>query len=385
MSKGGRYAKNNHNNHSEHGGRQPRSGKMTVLVVILAVLVLVVGALVGGMLYKPQDPQLNQGGTSEPTTVPATEQTEPTTIVTTAETTEATTVPTTLPYEPSGKDILNILVVGQSARAGESSENSRLADTMILATINKNSKTLTLTSFLRDTYLKLPDYVDPSGTKHTCGKNRINVAYHLGYTWAGAAGSMEMMNQCLLENFGIEVDHNIEVDFDGFIKLIDLMGGVEIELTEAEAEYLNNDDFWVYYDVVPGLEKLDGMGTLSYARMRKAAGDSDSDIKRTERQRKLISAILDKLSQQSLTDLMELADEALPLITHNMTNGEILTCLWEVLPLLPELTIETGTCPKEGSYWGELIDLFGTQSSVLLFDEGNNRRYFTALTEGTLE
>ncbi len=385
MSKGGRYAKNNHNNHSEHGGRQPRSGKMTVLVVILAVLVLVVGALVGGMLYKPQDPQLNQGGTSEPTTVPATEQTEPTTIETTAETTEATTVPTTLPYEPSGKDILNILVVGQSARAGESSENSRLADTMILATINKNTKTLTLTSFLRDTYLKLPDYVDPSGTKHTCGKNRINVAYHLGYTWAGAAGSMEMMNQCLLENFGIEVDHNIEVDFDGFIKLIDLMGGVEIELTEAEAEYLNNDDFWVYYDVEPGLEKLDGMGALSYARMRKAAGDSDSDIKRTERQRKLISAILDKLSQQSLTDLMELADEALPLITHNMTNGEILTCLWEVLPLLPELTIETGTCPKEGSYWGELIDLFGTQSSVLLFDEGNNRRYFTALTEGTLE
>ena len=385
MSKGGRYAKNNHNNHAEHGGRQPRSGKMTVLVVILAVLVLVVGALVGGMLYKPQDPQLNQGGTSEPTTVPATEQTEPTTIETTAETTEATTVPTTLPYEPSGKDILNILVVGQSARAGESSENSRLADTMILATINKNTKTLTLTSFLRDTYLKLPDYVDPSGTKHTCGKNRINVAYHLGYTWAGAAGSMEMMNQCLLENFGIEVDHNIEVDFDGFIKLIDLMGGVEIELTEAEAEYLNNDDFWVYYDVEPGLEKLDGMGTLSYARMRKAAGDSDSDIKRTERQRKLISAILDKLSQQSLTDLMELADEALPLITHNMTNGEILTCLWEVLPLLPELTIETGTCPKEGSYWGELIDLFGTQSSVLLFDEGNNRRYFTALTEGTLE
>ena len=385
MSKGGRYAKNNHNNHSEHGGRQPRSGKITVLVVILAVLVLVVGALVGGMLYKPQDPQLNQGGTSEPTTVPATEQTEPTTIETTAETTEATTVPTTLPYEPSGKDILNILVVGQSARAGESSENSRLADTMILATINKNTKTLTLTSFLRDTYLKLPDYVDPSGTKHTCGKNRINVAYHLGYTWAGAAGSMEMMNQCLLENFGIEVDHNIEVDFDGFIKLIDLMGGVEIELTEAEAEYLNNDDFWVYYDVVPGLEKLDGMGALSYARMRKAAGDSDSDIKRTERQRKLISAILDKLSQQSLTDLMELADEALPLITHNMTNGEILTCLWEVLPLLPELTIETGTCPKEGSYWGELIDLFGTQSSVLLFDEGNNRRYFTALTEGTLE
>lgn len=385
MSKGGRYAKNNHNNHSEHGGRQPRSGKMTVLVVILAVLVLVVGALVGGMLYKPQDPQLNQGGTSEPTTVPATEQTEPTTIETTAETTEATTVPTTLPYEPSGKDILNILVVGQSARAGESSENSRLADTMILATINKNTKTLTLTSFLRDTYLKLPDYVDPSGTKHTCGKNRINVAYHLGYTWAGAAGSMEMMNQCLLENFGIEVDHNIEVDFDGFIKLIDLMGGVEIELTEAEAEYLNNDDFWVYYDVEPGLEKLDGMGALSYARMRKAAGDSDSDIKRTERQRKLTSAILDKLSQQSLTDLMELADEALPLITHNMTNGEILTCLWEVLPLLPELTIETGTCPKEGSYWGELIDLFGTQSSVLLFDEGNNRRYFTALTEGTLE
>lgn len=377
MSKGGRFVRKKE--------KRAFRGRKAALIAAAVLLVLVVAAVIFGVVYyntilnKVNRAEFVENSISD-------EQLEailnynpdaPTgeyIAVTTEATTEPTTVPTTLPYIESGKDILNILVVGQSARDGE---DARMADTMILATVNKETKTLTLSSFLRDTYLKLPDYKG-----HTCGKQRINVCYHLGWTWGGTAGAMEMMNQCLYNNFGIDVDYNIEVDFDAFIKVVDLIDGVEIDLTEAEAEYLNNDDLWVYYDFEPGVQRLDGMCALSYARMRKAEGDSDSDIKRTSRQRLLIEAIIEKVRDQDFSVLQNIANEVLPMITTNMTNDDITTCIWEVLPLLPQLNIETGTCPVETTYWGEIVDIGGYPASVLLFDEGHNRRLMMAITEG---
>lgn len=364
MSKG-RYAKQ-------------RSGKggMIVLIVFVVILLIVVAAMAGYLLFKPQDKQIQAPETTAPQLTQATQAA--TEAPTTEPTTEPTTVPTTLPYKESGMDIINILLIGQQAREGEAESDQRMADTMILATVNKNTKTLYLHSFLRDTYVKLPDYKG-----HTCGKNRINVCYNLGYQWGGAGGAMEMTNQCLKENFGIEVDYDVEVSFQGFMDIIDMLGGVRVELTEAEAEYLNNDKLYVFHEMQAGETWLEGSEALSYARMRKAAGDSDSDIKRTERQRKVITSVLRSLRKKSISELQELADVALPMITTNMTNDEITTCLWEIVPLLPELTIETGTCPVETTYWGKVIDLFGVPSSVIMFDQGQNTQLMQAITEGT--
>lgn len=377
MSKGGRYAKQKGNPSKKSGG-----GKPVALIIVAVVLVLVIAGLIGGIVYnltmEKSKPQL-QAETTVPTETAA--AVRETTAGVAEETTEPTTVPTTLPYKESGMDIVNILVVGQAARDGE---DSRLADTMILATVNKNTKTLTLTSFFRDTYVDLPDYRDPSGKLHPCGWNRINVAYHLGWTFGGTLAAMEMTNQCLLENFGINVDYDIEVDFEAFVDIVNLLGGVNVELTEAEANYLNSDGK-VWQAVEPGLCWLDGDTALAYARMRKAEGDSDSDIKRTARQRTVIQALLRKIKRMDVNTLLELANTVLPSITTNMTNDEITTCIWEILPLLPELTIEQGTCPVQGTYWGELIDLFGTQSSVLKFDAGQNKKLMTAITEGTAD
>lgn len=377
MSKGGRYAQ-----HKDNQPKQPRSPQQIVLIAVAVLLVLVIAGLIGGIVYNTVIKQAKNSTVQAPTTV-QTETTENTEEATeTAEaTTEPTTVPTTLPYTESGLDIINILVVGQASRDGE---DSRLADTMILATVNKNTKTLTLTSFMRDTYVDLPDYTDPSGKEHPCGWNRINVAYHLGWTWGGTAAAMEMTNQCLLENFGINVDYDVEVDFEAFINIVNLLGGVKIDLTEAEADYLNSDGK-VWQEVQPGENWLDGDTALAYARMRKAAGDYDSDIKRTSRQRTMIQSILNRVKDKGFSKLQELAYEVLPSVTTNMTNDEITTCIWEILPLLPELTVESGTCPVEDTYWGELIDLFGTQSSVLKFDAGQNKKLMMAITEGTGE
>lgn len=378
MSKGGRYMK--------QPEKKGKGGKV-LLIVISVLLVLLIGGIIAGVLAyngilgKITRAEVLDNSLSDEE-IQAMLNYNPdapsgATLVYTEPAEEPTTVPTTLPYIESNMDIVNILVVGQAARAGE---EHHMADTMILMTVNKESKTLTLTSFLRDAYVDLPDYKG-----HKCGNQRINVCYNLGYGWGGSGGAMEMMNMCLYNNFGIDVDYNIEIDFEAFINIVDWLGGVEVDLTEAEAKYLNEDDLYVKTDVEPGVTTLDGMAALSYARMRKAEGDGDSDIKRTGRQRQLIQTLLKKFNNMSIADVTELIDGLLPKVITNMTNDEITTCLWEILPILPELTIETGTCPVETTYWGELIELGGYPSSVLKFDAGQNRRLMRAITEGTEE
>lgn len=365
--------------------QKPKRRGKTVLVVVLVLLMLLSAAGIGAYAYvnnmldlitraevedrshETVDPALL--GNFEETT-PVMPATQP---VQTEETTEPTTAPTVPSYTPSGQDIINVLVVGQAAREGET---AHYADTMILVTVNKNTKTVYLHSFLRDTYVDMPDYKG-----NACGWNRINMVYHLGWQWGGTGGSMENMNMCLKNNFGIEVDHNVEVDFEAFAKIVDVLGGVRITLTEAEAEYMNNDGK-TWQEVTPGENRLFGDAALVYARMRKAAGDADSDIKRTERQRTLVTAIIEKLRYRGFDALQELAKEVLPMITTNMTNEQITTCMWEILPLLPELTIETGTCPVKTTYWGEIIDINGVPSSVLKFEPIRNWQLMTPITEG---
>ena len=357
-------------------------------IILLIVLVLLVGVGFAGVRFYNNALNLvsraevieKPDATVDPAMLGNFEETEAVPPEETEAETEPTTVPTTLPYTPSEQDIINVLVVGQAAREGE---ETRLADTMILVTVNKTTKVVTLTSFLRDTYVDMPDYMG-----HTCGWNRINVVYNLGWQWGDTGGAMEMTDICIKNNFGVEVDYNVEVDFEVFTKVIELLGGVRINLTEAEADYLNNDSK-TWQEVTPGENRLFGDAALAYARMRKAEGDSDSDIKRTVRQLTLITAVIQKLATKMTSEgfetLMTMAEEILPMITTDMTNEEITTCLWEILPILPEVTIETGTCPVEGTYWGDIIDLFGYESSVLKFDAGKNKQLMAAITEGVTE
>ena len=238
MSKKGKYQKET--------PKKPLGWKKILLIVLAAVIVVVgVAAALGWNYFKGlignirlaeyQEHELSQeeleailGGTVG--TVPPEEETSE---ATTEPTTEATTEPTTAATEPDygelGK-LINIMVVGQSYREGE---DSKLSDTMILCTLNRETNTLTMTSFLRDSYVQLPNYKG-----HTCGKQRINVAYNLGYKWAGDLGGMEMLGMCIYNNFGVEVDYTIEVDFTALLAAVNKLGGVEIELNADEAKYL---------------------------------------------------------------------------------------------------------------------------------------------------
>lgn len=360
-----------------------RFGIGKILLIILAViLVIVIAAAV--FLLRAYDSVVDR---VTKVTVPAivmTDPTEATEVIetTAAETTEATTIPTETVHVPSSADYINILVVGQASRAGENTDTERAADSMILCTINTYEKSITLTSLLRDSLVKPPDF---RGKQF--GKIKLTTVYHLGsyYSDGDVGGSMQLMNQTLYDNFGIEVDHNIELSFDSVVKAIDLLGGIGVELTEAEAAYLNADDQWVCYDVEPGFFWLDGAGALSYARMRKAEGDGESDIKRTARQRNLVQALVGRVKEMSVSDINKLADEILPLIITSMDKQDITDMLKLMLQILPELKFNSGgTCPVEKTYWGDIVDIYGNgmTHSVLRFEAPQQKKLMRAITEG---
>ncbi len=221
---------------------------------------------------------------------------------------------------PQDKDIINILLIGQDRREGQGRQRS---DSMIIATLNKKTKTLKLTSLMRDMYVQIPGYSD----------NRINAAY--------AFGGMELLNKTIYKNFGLTIDGNIEVDFTGFTKIIDRIGGVEIALTQAEIDYLN------LTDATAGQKYLmNGETALLYSRIRYLAG---GDFKRTERQRKVLTAVFNKSLSMGLPGVLELIDELFPLLTTDLSALQLIDYATTVFSM-DISTLQTYRLPVDGSY-----------------------------------
>ncbi len=251
----------------------------------------------------------------------------------------------------TGSGVVNILLVGQDRRANESG-NCR-SDSMILCTINKHKNTITMSSFMRDMYVQIPGYYD----------QRINVSY--------ALGGVKLLNKTLEKNFGIQVDGNIEVDFYGCMDAIDLLGGVEIELTKAEAEYLNRRGNWQVTDetgwtLKEGVNLMTGSQAVAYSRIRDI-GNGDFD--RTARQRKVLSLLLEKARDLDLLQIYDLMQRILPMVTTDMTNTEIMGYTLSVFKILTKAEVNTLRIPADGA----CRDAWINEMSVLLPDLEKNR------------
>lgn len=224
----------------------------------------------------------------------------------------------TKPEAPIGKkqDLINILLIGQDSKSTSTAARS---DSTILVSINLDAKTITMTSFLRDLYVQIPGYQD----------NRINASY--------AFGGMQLLDDTLEANFGVTVDGNVAVSFDTFAQIIDLLGGVDINLTNAEANYFGRAAGWNH---------LDGKAALGYARLRAI----DSDFGRTQRQRNVMTALFNSMREVGISQLLELTEQILPLISTDMSNAEIMTYAAKIAPILSESSISGSHIPAEGTY-----------------------------------
>ena len=230
------------------------------------------------------------------------------------------------------KDVLNILLIGTDVRGGTYEDRGN-TDSMILVSVNTRDKNIKLTSFMRDMYVDIPDRE----------WQRLNAAY--------AYGGPQLLFDTLKRNFDVDVDLYVRVNFANFRKIINHVGGVNIELTEAEARYMNK--YAQKYDtalVEPGMQRLDGAQALSYARCRKI----DSDFNRTKRQRTVIIALIDEIKKSSPGELNSLLNVFLPMIQTNMSKMQILSLMADGTRYLNS-DVETLNIPIKNSWRSETI------------------------------
>ena len=192
------------------------------------------------------------------------------------------------------------------------------SDTMIIASINNDTKKVKLVSLYRDTYLNVG--TDPKGNEDTYTK--ANAAYAYG----GAQQLMTMMNK----NLDLSLDGYVTVDFAAVAETIDLLGGLDIEMTADEVEHMNNYCVETseatgksYEEIYPedGVHHLNGVQAVSYARIRKTAGN---DFRRAARQRLGIYKMVEKAKNSSWTTLNKIVDTVCPMVATSLSKADIL-------------------------------------------------------------
>lgn len=260
-------------------------------------------------------------------------------------------------------DVSNILLIGEE---NIYKDNRGRTDSMMILTINKIEKSVKITSLMRDSYVKIPDHQD----------NRLNAAYSMG--------GVPLLVDTIETNFGITIDNTVLVNFNAFEKIIDILGGVDIELTESECEYLNETNYISKEECrtcVPGINHFNGTQALGYARIRyvKSINGEANDFGRTNRQRTILSALFEKYKTANLTTLLNLMNEILPYITTDMTKSEIIDYVTAVVFMMPD-EIESFRLPMDNSYQG--VSIRGM--SVLNLDWDANRSALKTFIYGDL-
>ena len=208
-------------------------------------------------------------------------------------------------------------LVGVDSRDGDL-ESGTNSDTMIIASINNDTKEVKLVSVYRDTYLRIGEDEEGNGIY-----NKANSAY----AKYGPEGFMRMLNS----NLDLNVTYFVTVDFQAVAEAVELLGGIDEELSEEEIIHLNNycketaEVTGMDYEPleeVAGVHHLNGVQTVAYARIRYTVGD---DFRRAARQREVIYKIVEKAKNADVGTLTKILDEVFPSIKTNMSKADILS------------------------------------------------------------
>lgn len=219
----------------------------------------------------------------------------------------------------SDGNVYNVVLVGLDTTSEDFIGNS---DSMILVSINYRLKQISMISLMRDTYVDIPGV----------GYRKLNASY--------PNGAGPLLCETITENYKVQVDRYVTVDFGNMIDIIDAIGTIEITFTEKEAENANKsirqqcrilgldkDDYLIPGE---GTYECNGMQAVAYARIRKVG---NADYQRTERQREVLMKLLDEVKTMSLEEIDRLANDLLPMLTHNIPESEF----WGLLARAPEL------------------------------------------------
>jgi LCP family protein required for cell wall assembly len=260
--------------------------------------------------------------------------------------------------------VINILLIGNDSRLDGDDGRS---DAMILVSISDKTKTITMTSLLRDMYVEIPGH----------DGNRLNAAY--------SYGGPDLLMQTIEQNFDIPVHRYALVNFQAFANLVDAVGGVDLELTNDEVQYVNgylmeynqleNRDLATDFldPSLSGMIHLNGPQALAYSRNRYIG----TDFGRTERQRKVLSAVIQKLPGSVLTNGGELANGLFPNLTTNLKQNECYNLSLNAWKFLSYDMVQQ-CVPVEGTYSDATI----REMAVLQVDFDANKQFLKSTLYG---
>lgn len=261
------------------------------------------------------------------------------------------------------KYVKNILLLGVDS-------DSQLSDTMMLVSINRKTQQVSMVSFYRDSYTYIEREDKPEGSF-----SKLNMAYNYG----GA----ELVTKTIENNYKIDIDEYMVVDYNSFPKVIDGLGGVTVNVTEKEANYLN-ETWWRWTRTKKKIQfnsgdmKMDGEHALMYCRIRKL----DSDIYRTERQRKVLLALMNQFTTASPNQINNGVNVLFPYVTTSMNKGTIISYGTQALTEgwlgwnRIQATMPTEECCREGyagTQWIWICDYEGAAKAlqIQLYGQSN--------------
>lgn len=218
-------------------------------------------------------------------------------------------------------------------------------DSMMLLTLDTRHQQLKVTSFMRDMYVAIPGK----------SSNRINTAYSMG--------GPSLLVSTIEANFGIDIDRWVVVDFSAFNQIIDAMGGVEITLTQAEANLINQYSGDPRWNLGEGTYTLSGAQARYYSRIR-AIGD---DFERTQRQRNVIESIVNKFKNSDIGTINNVLYNTLNLIQTNMSRNYILSLAANALTYL-NYDMYQMRVPGDGQYDSTYVMIGNSRAAVLVPD-----------------
>lgn len=231
------------------------------------------------------------------------------------------------------KDIKNIALFGVDTEDGGVGRS----DSIMVATLDPIHKKLKLTSLMRDSYVNIEGY----------GNDKLNHAYAFG----GPQLSIKTIN----ENFGFNIEDFISVNFSSLPVIIDILGGIELEITDEEVGLINNYVSSLNsssYVTSSGYQYLNGDQALAYSRVRYTEG---GDYKRTERQRLVLEAVFEKLLSTPASSYSSILNNVLPYVQTNLSPTEILSLGTKVVGI-GSTSLQQERFPRDGFAEGTMIN-----------------------------
>lgn len=258
------------------------------------------------------------------------------------------------PGAMSEKYVESVLVIGTD---GRSIDDRGRSDSMILVSFNRKTNQIIMTSFMRDSYVDIPGQ----------GMDKLNAAY--------SYGGPELLMDTIESNFNVKIDNYVSVNFSSFAAIIDAAGGIDLKISDEEAEAINvilvsevnelmGDEPAADFLTGGGKVHLSGKQALCYSRIRYVG---NNDFERTSRQRTVMTELIKKAASSGPSFIKKVSEKALPNITSNMTRGELYKLSLR-LPFVLNYDMEQIQIPVEGSYWGESHDV----GDVLAMDYEEN-------------